>query len=249
MSSDLLQQAITAIKSGNKGNGAQILTQLVKQDPANETAWLWLSVCVESTEQKRYCLNRALEINPNNRDARQALAQLESVELPSVSDIVPPSTAKVVSPVKSPAPTVISPTSATNAVTTIIIVLLVIIGLFWLGIGFLQLGLGLGNAPYVNTSDMLCAGIWNFFISVINLGSIADVVRRYRRTVRNLTLLAILGSLWGLYQILEGGAWIQVFVVPFYIALGVLAQVNKSHFTELTSKELKKQRRKQQMSK
>ena len=123
--------------------------------------------------------------------------------------------------------------------------LLVILGLFWLGIGFLQLSLGLGNNLYVNTTDMLCAGGWNLFVAVINLGSIADVVRRYRRTVSNLTLLAVLGSLWGLYQILAGGVWLQVFVVPLYIALGVLAQVNKSHFSELTPKELKKQRQKQ----
>jgi tetratricopeptide (TPR) repeat protein len=243
MSSELLRQAITAIRSGNKTSGARKLAQLVKQDPNNETAWLWLSVCVESAEQKRYCLNRVLGINPTNREARQALAQLEPVELPSMSDIVPPSTKRVASPVEVPAPHITS--SATNAVTNIIIVLLVILGLFWLGIGILQLSLGLGNNPYVNTADMLCAGGWNLFVSVINLGSIADVVRRYRRTVRNLTLLAVLGSLWGLYQILEGGAWLQVLVVPVYIALGVLAQVNRSHFTALTLKELEKQKRKQ----
>lgn len=246
MNNDLLGQAIAAIKSGDKASGAQMLAQLIKQNPRNEVAWLWLSTCVESNEQKQYCLNRVLAINPNNKDARQALAQLEPTELPSISDIVPPRPAPVASLAHTPAPAVTGPSPATNAVSIIIVVMLVILGLFWLGIGMLQLSLGLSNNPYINTGDMVCIGIWNLVISVINLASINDVVHRYRRTVNNLTLLAVVGSLFGLGQILLEGAWLQVLVVPFYIALGVLAQVNKAQFTELTPKELKKQQRQRQ---
>lgn len=146
-----------------------------------------------------------------------------------------------------PAPSVARPSSTTNAVDVTIIALLVILGLFWLGVGCLQLALGSVSIAYSGTAtsesgELVCYGIWNLLISVVNLLVIRDVLQRYRRTVRKLTFLAIAGSLFGFAQIVLIGAWIQVLVVPLYIALGVLAQANKAHFTELTPKEQKKER-------
>jgi hypothetical protein len=54
---DTLEQAISAIKSGDKLTGQRILASIVKNDPNNETAWLWLSTSVEQVEQKKFCLN------------------------------------------------------------------------------------------------------------------------------------------------------------------------------------------------
>jgi hypothetical protein len=76
-SSEKLNAAINAIKAGNKATAMRILAGIVIADPNNERAWLWLSMCVEEIDRKKYCLSKVLAINPNNLDARKALVQLE----------------------------------------------------------------------------------------------------------------------------------------------------------------------------
>jgi Bacterial PH domain len=91
MDDNLLNQGIAAVKSGDKVLGRQLLAQLVKQDPSNEMGWLWLSTCIDSLDQKKYCLKEVLKLNPKNQDARAALDRLEpKVEAPKLDDIVPP---------------------------------------------------------------------------------------------------------------------------------------------------------------
>lgn len=83
MSSEKLDAAIKSIEAGDKTAAMRILASIVTTDPRNEMAWFWLSKCVEENDRKRYCLSRVLAINPNNRDARQELALLESLPQPS----------------------------------------------------------------------------------------------------------------------------------------------------------------------
>ncbi len=42
-----LQEAIKFIKSGDKAQGQQLLTQIIKVDPRNDTAWLWMTTVLE----------------------------------------------------------------------------------------------------------------------------------------------------------------------------------------------------------
>lgn len=77
MASDKLNVAINAIRAGNKLAALPILAEIARKEPTNEIAWLWLSICVDEVEKKKYCLSRVLATNPNNSDAREALAQLE----------------------------------------------------------------------------------------------------------------------------------------------------------------------------
>jgi len=79
MIDDLLRQAITAIKSGDKALGKQLLVQVLEQDSRNEHAWLWLSQCVTSHEQKLDCIKRVLDINPSNATAQKELARLQTL--------------------------------------------------------------------------------------------------------------------------------------------------------------------------
>lgn len=88
MTTNKLTAAIAAIRAGDKSSGRLLLFEIVKEEPANETAWLWLSVCVDNVEQKKYSLSQALAINPSNQNARKVLAQLEQPQQPSVEDIV-----------------------------------------------------------------------------------------------------------------------------------------------------------------
>ena len=80
--SDTLQRAIAAIRSGDKAIGQQLLIEVIRNDPRNEAAWLWMSATSDSLEHRRVCLERVLEINPHNETARrgvQALGQKQAV--------------------------------------------------------------------------------------------------------------------------------------------------------------------------
>jgi hypothetical protein len=80
-----LQEAITLIRSGGKHLAVPILRDIIKTDRDNENAWLWLSTCMAKYEDKLYCLNQALRINPNNATTRTALARLN--QAPALEDI------------------------------------------------------------------------------------------------------------------------------------------------------------------
>ncbi len=72
-----LQQAITAIKSGDKATGKQLLIEVIKADPNNETAWLWMTNVVSSDVERIRCLQNVLKINPNNEAAKKGLATIQ----------------------------------------------------------------------------------------------------------------------------------------------------------------------------
>ena len=81
-----VQTGIELFKSGNKPRALQIFLDVLKREPKNEIAWLWLAACVESPQQKRDCFHKILAINPNNTYAQKALAELE---LQSISEPKP----------------------------------------------------------------------------------------------------------------------------------------------------------------
>ena len=71
-----LQDAINAIQSGDLVSGKALLARLLQQDPNNESAWIWMSGTVEEIDQRRYCLEKALAINPGNATAQAGLLRL-----------------------------------------------------------------------------------------------------------------------------------------------------------------------------
>src|SRR5215211_1196292 len=84
-----LQQAIALIKAGNKKQGGQMLADIVKSDPRNVNAWLWLSSCVNTDEQRIYCLKKVLAIDSNHKVALSALSKLQqTAELPTEQEII-----------------------------------------------------------------------------------------------------------------------------------------------------------------
>ncbi|MEM7029268.1 MAG: AIM24 family protein [Chloroflexota bacterium] len=74
--SNQLQQAITAIKAGDKQAGREILYTILKAEPYNENGWLWLSSTGDDDEAAK-CLQRVLEINPKNTLAKKRLKKLQ----------------------------------------------------------------------------------------------------------------------------------------------------------------------------
>jgi hypothetical protein len=99
--SDLFEQAVSYIKAGDLENGKKMLIQVLQQNPKDENAWLWMSRCVPTIEQKKECFKRALSINPNNEMARKAMEKLSSPTSPTqVPDNLPPK--QTTSPTSSP---------------------------------------------------------------------------------------------------------------------------------------------------
>jgi len=58
MNDDVLKQAMSLIIEGNKKSASELLAGIVRAEPKNEMAWLYLSYCVASGDQKAYCLKK-----------------------------------------------------------------------------------------------------------------------------------------------------------------------------------------------
>jgi Tfp pilus assembly protein PilF len=83
--SSQLHLAIQYILAGDVKNGGKILTKILKANPQNEVAWLWMSRAVALDEQARYCLRQVLSINPHNEVAQKRLSLLE--QQPSIQPV------------------------------------------------------------------------------------------------------------------------------------------------------------------
>lgn len=75
---DYLKQAIEAIKSGDKAAGKKLLIdEVLRTNPRNEQAWLWMTQVVEADEDRLNYLRHVLKINPENEAAQRGYAALE----------------------------------------------------------------------------------------------------------------------------------------------------------------------------
>jgi len=78
-----LEQAVALIRAGNIAGARTILIEVLKQNPGNDYAWLCMTICVPEVEQKRYCFQKVLKINPQNQHAIAGLARLNNPVVPS----------------------------------------------------------------------------------------------------------------------------------------------------------------------
>jgi hypothetical protein len=72
----MLEQAVAHIRAGEIENARSLLIEVLKQNPEDENAWLWMTKCVTEPEQKRYCFEKVLRINPQNQYAIRGLRHL-----------------------------------------------------------------------------------------------------------------------------------------------------------------------------
>jgi tetratricopeptide (TPR) repeat protein len=96
--SPLLDQAQAALHAGQKSQAQALLAQALKANPREEQAWVLLEQCVDPLERKKYCLQQALLINPQNAQARQRLAELEPPPAPPPPKPEPPPPPRAVPP-------------------------------------------------------------------------------------------------------------------------------------------------------
>lgn len=80
MTKERFNQAIQLIKSGEVERARPILLELLKTDPHNEAAWLWLVQSLPTPAQRIAALEQCLKLNPNSQRAKWGLAQLKPRE-------------------------------------------------------------------------------------------------------------------------------------------------------------------------
>jgi hypothetical protein len=119
-----------------------------------------------------------------------------------------------------------------EAVGTVLVVLEVLIGLFWLGVGGFQL---CASVFLGGLAVLTFVGIWNLVWGAASLGVISSIYRRRPGVARSILVQAVLGAVWGLFAGLWLGAWLQFLVLPLYIALGVVAATNSASIGPRTS--------------
>jgi HEAT repeat protein len=84
----LLEMGIAAARSGNRAEARMLLEGVTLQEPDNEEAFLWLSFVLDEPNLALRCLERVLEINPNNEQAKRGLAWLRSQQA-GKGDVLP----------------------------------------------------------------------------------------------------------------------------------------------------------------
>lgn len=75
---ETLQKGIRAARRGKKEAARQLLAQVVEADPNHEEAWMWLARVVDDPQQKAACLQRVVDINPDNQWAAEQLAAVQA---------------------------------------------------------------------------------------------------------------------------------------------------------------------------
>jgi hypothetical protein len=81
-----LKDGIDAARRGDRATARKLLEQVVIADENNELAWMWLASTVNTLSERRACLEKVLEINPNNARARDAIQQLGAPGRPAQQD-------------------------------------------------------------------------------------------------------------------------------------------------------------------
>jgi hypothetical protein len=72
----LVAQGIAAFNAGDRDRAYVLLTEALHADSHNEAGWLWMSGVVQEPAERRYCLERVVEINPQHAAAQRGLAKL-----------------------------------------------------------------------------------------------------------------------------------------------------------------------------
>jgi twitching motility two-component system response regulator PilG len=69
----LLRDGVKTARAGNREQARDLFEQVIEREPHNETAWLWLAGVTEEPKAAVSCLERVLNLNPNNERARTGL--------------------------------------------------------------------------------------------------------------------------------------------------------------------------------
>jgi tetratricopeptide (TPR) repeat protein len=69
----MYKAALEAIDQGQTARARDLFTRLLRADSSKAEYWLWMSTLVESTQERIYCLESALRVDPSNEAAKRGL--------------------------------------------------------------------------------------------------------------------------------------------------------------------------------
>jgi tetratricopeptide (TPR) repeat protein len=72
----IFQDAVDALRRGDRPRAKELFTLLLKTDQNNPTYWVWMSASVDNTKERIYCLQTALKLDPENSTAKRGLILL-----------------------------------------------------------------------------------------------------------------------------------------------------------------------------
>jgi len=75
----LLRQGIAFIRNKEPFKGKPLITEVVKERPDDVWAWLWLAASVETNHERRQCVETVLALDPNNRQAKKIMRNLDEI--------------------------------------------------------------------------------------------------------------------------------------------------------------------------
>ncbi len=75
---DLMELGIAAARANNRAEARMFLEAATLQDPTNEQAFLWLSFVLDEPKLAMRCMERVLELDPDNPQAKRGLEWLRS---------------------------------------------------------------------------------------------------------------------------------------------------------------------------
>ncbi len=75
-SEELLKEGIAALRRGERQRARAVLIAALRADPGDARVWLWLSGALDDPAEQRYCLERALALDPECAPARQGVVML-----------------------------------------------------------------------------------------------------------------------------------------------------------------------------
>ncbi|MDQ3695159.1 MAG: tetratricopeptide repeat protein, partial [Chloroflexota bacterium] len=85
-----------AYHEGRLDDARAMFARALLADPESELGWLWFATVVEDPHEQRYCLNRALAINPESPGMRRL------VLLPRGPAVIPPALIQLDTPALPP---------------------------------------------------------------------------------------------------------------------------------------------------
>jgi Tfp pilus assembly protein PilF len=68
--SEAVELAVQKVRSKDYDTGKAILAWVLKTQPENVVAWLWLARCIANREHRRHCLDRVAALDPFSRSRR-----------------------------------------------------------------------------------------------------------------------------------------------------------------------------------
>lgn len=103
---ELRRQGIAAAKAGENDRARELLQQSIRLDPRNEAAWVWLASLARDQRERLFCLQKLLQINPQNETALQALAAMKIApeHLLGAARSAPPAAASAAAPPRAGVP-------------------------------------------------------------------------------------------------------------------------------------------------